>query len=309
MVRSLRRHGGRFADAPIIAVTPRFGPPLSRATVKVFDGLNVAHIRRCRNNPHPWFKFLNKPLALLAAEESASSEAICFLDSDLLIVNEPEDLCLLPSEDFLAFPVETKEMGTSGPGDAYEPLWSEFSRIVGIDLAELPWVNTAETNQRVRLYLNSGVFVYRRASGFARSYMDICLRLLNSRVSTRAEGYGEGLREMIGLGFSVVKLGLRWRALPYSHNYVMTSITHDEWYREGLLREARIVHYHDSMWPPFYRIFQECLRRTHPEVEGWLSALGPMRNYAPPYWRFFSKMLNYTRTRREAAYRRSCSFV
>src|SRR5580700_3984300 len=68
MVRSLRQHGGRVADAPIIAVTPRFGPPLSKNTTQVFNRLNVTHIRRAGNNPHPWFKFLNKPLALIAAE-------------------------------------------------------------------------------------------------------------------------------------------------------------------------------------------------------------------------------------------------
>jgi hypothetical protein len=309
MVSSLRQHGGRVADAPVIAVTPRFGPPLSKNTTQVFNRLNVTHIRRVGNNPHPWFKFLNKPLALIAAEEFTSSEVVCFLDSDLLVVAEPERLWMQPAEDFLAFPVETKEMGTSGPGDAYEPLWEKFCGIVGIDIDELPWINTAETNEHVRLYFNGGVFAYRSDSGFARSYLDICLRLLNSRIGTRAKGYGEGLKEMIGLGFSVVKLGLRWRALPYSHNYVMTSMTHDLWYRENRLREARIVHYHDSMWPPFYGVFQDCLRSTHPEVEHWLSSLGPMRNNAPPYWRFLSKILANARARRETAYRRSCSFV
>jgi hypothetical protein len=309
MVKSLRLHGGRFADAPVVAVTPRFGPPLSKNTVETFRSLNVIYIRRPRNNPCPWFKFLNKPLALVQAEEIISSEAICFLDSDLLIVKEPDQLCLLPTEDFLAFPVETKEMGTSGPGDPYEPLWQEFCRVVGIGIDDLPWVNTAETNERVRLYFNSGVFVYRRSSGFGKSYLDICLQLLNSRISTRAEGYGEGLREMIGLGFSVVKLGLRWRALPYSHNYVMTSMTHDAWYKEELLREAKIVHYHDAMWPRFYPVFQKCMRSTHPEVEGWLSPLGPLHNYAPSHWRLLSRILNDTRSRHAMAYRRSCSFV
>ena len=35
MVESLRRYGGKFANAPVIAVTPRFGAPLSKATLQV----------------------------------------------------------------------------------------------------------------------------------------------------------------------------------------------------------------------------------------------------------------------------------
>jgi hypothetical protein len=309
MVTSLRKHGGRFAHAPVVAVTPRFGPPLSKSTLQVFDALNVVYIRRPNKTRYSWFKFLNKPLALVAAEEFVNSEAIGFLDSDLLIVDEPEKLALLPSEDFLGFPVECKEMGTIGPGDPYEAFWRELCRIVNIEIDDLPWVVTAETNQRVRLYLNGGIFVYRRSSGFSKSYLDFCMRFLDSRVATKAEGYGEGIKEMSSVGFAVVKLGLRWRALPYSHDYVMGSRTHSSWYREDLLRQARIVHYHDSMWPPFFSVFTECLQRTHPEVGEWLASLGPIRNEASAQWRLVAKMLARLRAIDEAAYRRRCSIA
>jgi hypothetical protein len=309
MLRSLRQYGGQFADAPVVAVTPRFGPPLSRSTHRVFDELNITYIRRHNNTKYSWFTFLNKPLALVEAEEAISTEAIGFLDSDLLFVDEPDRLKLLPVEDFLGFPVEDKEMGTTGPGDPYEPLWNEFCSIAGINIADLPWICTAETNRRVRLYFNGGIFVYRSSSGFSNSYLDICLRLLDSRITTRAEGYGEGIKEMIAIGFAVMKLGLRWRALPYSHDYVMLPKTHNSWYKEELLREAKVVHYHSSMWPPFFPVFQECLRNTHPEIAQWLAMLGPMRNEAPLHWRILSKMLNEARTRSGAAYRRLCSPV
>ena len=309
MVTSLRNHGGQFANAPIVAVTPRFGPPLSRETLRVFDALGVTYIRRSNGSKYSWFKFLNKPLALAAAEEIIHSEAIGFLDSDLLFVDEPEKLQLLPSEDFLGFPVESKEMGTTGPGDPYEPFWRELCRIVGIDISDLPWAAAAETGERIRLYFNGGIFVYRRSSGFSKSYLELCLRFLDSGVATKAAGYSEGVKEMSAVGFAVVKLGLRWRALPYSHDYVMMSKTHSSWYKEETLREAKIVHYHDSMWPYFFPIFHECLQSTHPEVARWIATLGPMRNDAPAQWRLVAKILAKLRARDEAAYRRSCSII
>ena len=73
--------------------------------------------------------FRIRPLALAAAEEVIPSNSFGFLDSDLLFVGEPDRLPLLPEEDFLGFPVEDKEMGTTGPEDPYDPLWKEFCRI------------------------------------------------------------------------------------------------------------------------------------------------------------------------------------
>ena len=309
MVTSLRKHGGQFANAPIVAVTPRFGPPLSKQTHRTFDALDVTYIRRTSEFRFSWFKFLNKPLSLVMTEEFIDSEVIGFLDSDLLFVDEPERLQLSPSEDFLGFPVECKEMATTGPGDPYEPFWEELCRIAAIDIGDLPWVVTAQTNQRVRLYFNGGVFVYRRSSGFAKYYLDLCLRFLESGVTSKAEGYGEGIKEMSALGLAVIKLGLRWNALPYSHNYVMMTKTHSSWYEEESLRKAKIVHYHDSMWPSFFSTFQDCLLKTHPEVAQWLTSLGPMRNDAPAQWRMVSRILATLRTRQEAAYRRSCSIA
>jgi hypothetical protein len=309
MVESLRRFGGEYATAPIIAVTPRFGPPLSKDTLENFKKFEVTHLRPQIKTNYSWFKFLNKPLALVAAEDHISTEAVSWLDSDLLIVGEPEKLALLPSEDFLGFPVESKEMGTTGSGDPYEPLWQEFCRILGIDIEALPWITTVETNERVRLYFNGGIFVYRRSTGFAHQYLNTCLQLLDAHVGTKAEGYNIGIKEMSAIGFAVIKMGLTWRSLPYSHDYVMLSKTHDEWYKEELLREARIVHYHDSMWPWFWPVFLECLQKTHPEVEQWLATLGPMSNQAPRQWRLFSNILKKLRTGSEEAYKQNCLIV
>ena len=86
---------------------------------------------------------------------------------------------------------------------------------------------------------------------------------------------------MSAIGFAVAKMGLSWRALPYSHDDVVSSLTHTRWYREDLLRAAKVVHHHDVMWPAFWDVFLKCTQDTHPQVAHWLETLGPMHNHAP----------------------------
>src|SRR5688572_13135650 len=131
MAESLRRWGGAFASAPLFAVTPRRGPGLSRATREAFERLNVRHLRRAPKSDYAWFNFYNKPMAMTIAEEQAETEAVAWLDSDILIVAEPSELRLREGEDFLAC-CSDKEMGSAGPDDPYDPLWKANCRVLGI---------------------------------------------------------------------------------------------------------------------------------------------------------------------------------
>jgi len=308
MIESLRRWGGQFANAPVFAVTPRFGPPLANKTRQTFDKLNVEYLRFHPKNQYSWFKFLNKPYALVAAEERSTSEAICWLDSDLLIVGEPDKLILNEGEDFLGC-ASDKEMGTAGPEDPFEPLWKENCKSLGIDIEDLPWITTEQEGKHIRLYWNGGIFVYRRSTSFANHYLQTCIQLLDARTAAKAAGYSVGINEMSAIGLAMVKMGISWRALPYSHDYIMGSFTHDEWYKEEQLKAARIIHYHDAMWPHFWPVFINCLRDTHPQVADWLSSIGPMENEAPVYCRSMSKILKYFRTKQESEYKKLCRAI
>lgn len=304
MVESVRRFGGRFASAPILAVTPRPGPGISPATRAVFRRHEVEHVRLPGSSQYSWFNYFNKPLALVAAEARAQSDFIGFLDSDLLVVREPERLEPRTGEDLTAFPVEIKEMGTTGPGDPYEAFWKASCQVVGIELETLPWVTTAQSQERVRLYFNSGIFAYRRNTGFGPEYLRLCRALLDSGVGTNAPGYGLGFKEQVCVGFAAATLGLRWRALPYSHNYPLSSVTP---YDPTLLADARVVHYHDAMWLPFWDTFLQRIREAQPHTAAWLTSLGPMRNNAPLLARIRAKFLREVRTRQAERYRAACT--
>lgn len=306
MVESLRRWGGQLADAPIIAVKPRFGSPISKKTRQVFERLQVEYLPIRPKNQYSWFRFLNKPYALVEVEERSASEYVGWLDSDLLFVGEPDKLILNDTEDFVACAAD-KTIGTTGSGDAFEPYWKEVCQIVGIDIEDLPWIVTEMEGIRIRLYWNSGVFVYRRNTGLAKSHLQTSIQLLESRIANHNSGIY--FTDQVALGLAMVKMGLSWRALPFSHNYTMSSLIHDEWYNEQQLKEALIVHYHDSMWPHFWSTFIQCMGDTHPAVADWLNRLGPMKNEAAVRWRATNKLLDYLRSQKESAFQKLCRAI
>jgi hypothetical protein len=309
MIESLRRWGGKLASSPIFAVTPRFGPPLTKKTLEIFTKFNVNYIRSYPQSQYSWFKFLNKPLALAIAEEHISTESVCWLDSDILIVDEPELLILNEGEDFLGCASSEKEQGTTGIDDPFETIWRENCQAIGVNIGELPWLITEREKIHIRLYWNGGIFVYRRSTNFAKHYLDTCVQLLDARVTTRVPGYSLGINEMSAIGLAMFKMQLSWRALPYSHDYSISSVTYKKWYVKEQLEEAKVVHYHDSMWPWFWETFIESLVATHPYAADWLISQGPMKIEAPSYWRVMRKLLDSLRLRQESAYLKSCRVV
>jgi hypothetical protein len=311
MIESLRRWGGKFADAPMIAVTPRFGPPLTRATQAAFDRLNVRHIRFQSHHKYIWFNFINKPNALIAAEAYSHTEAIGWLDSDLLFLGEPSELALQPGEDFLAC-ASDKNIGTAGVNDPFDRFWQEIGRSVGINVDELPWIMAEQEQQKIRLYWNGGILVYRRSTGYAQEYLRMCEKMLDAQIIDRYSatvGTGAFAHEQMAVGLAMFRLGLAWRALPYSHDYIMTSQSHHEHYQEDLLRSAKITHYHDSMWHWFWAEFIICLKNTHPEVADWLAPQGSLSHPAPWHYRIMGKALRTKRKLQEAAYVRTCRVI
>jgi hypothetical protein len=310
MVESLRRYGGKFATAPVVAVTPRLGPPLTRKTRQVFDYYEIEYLvlgSDMKSNHYSWNHFMNKPHAILAIDERSNrSEAIAWLDSDLLFVREPDQLNLSAGESFLACTPD-RIGGTTGLTDALEPYWLSICRALNLEIESLPWVTTELEQAQVRYYFNSGMFVYRRETSFAKQYLENCTKILDARLSSKVCGFF--FTDQIALGLTAFQLGLPLRSLPHSHNYTMGSSTHDLWYSEDALRQASILHYHDAMWPAFWPVLLDCLRHTHPEVEKWLSPLGPMKNQAPLHWRLVGKLLANFRKRTNNAYKRNCFTV
>jgi len=309
MIESLRRYGGKFSKAPVVAVMPRFGSPLDQKTHQIFDRYEIEYLvlpSGLRNTRYSWNKFMNKPYGILAVNERANSQAIGWLDSDLLFVGEPNQLSLRANESFLACTVDSNG-ATTGSNDPLEPYWLAVCRILNLDIDLLPWVTTEREHNQIRYYFNSGLFVYRRETNFAQQYLENCTKILDAHISSKSCGYF--FTDQIALGLTAFQLDLPWRPLPYSHNFSVSPQKDQVSYKKESFNDARVVHYHGSMWPASWSAFLNCVCDTHPEVGEWLASLGPMQNSAPWQWRLLNKLLKSVRSRAESAYSRSCQIV
>jgi Glycosyl transferase family 8 len=309
MVQSLRRWGGCFAKARVVAVTPRLSPPLARSTRERLESCQIEHLQVQPISEHgrySWNNFMNKPNAILAVDRIATTDSIAWLDSDLVFTGEPTQFYLQPEESFLAC-TSDRFGATTGPSDPLEVYWKNICQALGLDLESLPWVTTQQEQSQIRYYFNSGVFVYRRDTQMAQQYLNNCLKMLDARISSKECNFF--FTDQIALGLTAFQLGLPWRSLPYSHNYPMGGATHESWYSEQRLRDAKIVHYHDAMWMPFWDTFLDCMTDTHPAVGQWLATLGPMQNDAPLLYRSISRALKFSRSRKSKAYSANCSVL
>jgi hypothetical protein len=305
MIESLRRWGGRLSNAPVIAITPRFGAELSADTLKFFEKRNVEYRRFLAPNKYAWKGFLNKHYALLEAESNSKSEIICWLDSDLLILQEPTLLLLESGKDFAACTPDANG-ATTGLGDPMEPFWMRACELAGVSIEELPWVETELERKQVRFYFNSGVFAYRRSTGFAQEHLYTTLKCFDNYLASKITST---FFTQYTLGISAFRNNMSWCSLPHSYNYSMGSKTYEDWYRSDDFKQAKIVHYHDAMWPGFWSIFIKNFNEVHPSVAQWLLELGPLNNTAPLHWRLMNKGLEVIRKKQERDYNRQCRFL
>jgi hypothetical protein len=292
MVESLRQFGGRLADEPVLAIKPRFGPPLARSTHHRFDELGVRFIRMPSHPRFAWFHYLNKPVAMLAAERSCDADVLAWVDADVLVRKEPSAFLLPADVAFTAGPTDYGVVGTTGPQDTHDPYWRSICEALALELEDLPWLTTYVEQEQIRFYLNAGIFAYRRRTGFAEHWLGNCLRTLEARVGFAESG--ETRLEQVALGLTVLQQGLAWKPLPHSHNLALASYLDDE-YDADLMSDARLLHYHDSLEPHQWQKFLRRAEVAWPKLAEWLRPQGPITNPAPRHWQFAGEIVRMAR--------------
>src|SRR5688572_27482796 len=302
-VEGIRRFGGRLAGAPVLVVTPRFGPSLTGATQRKLAELGATYVRRNLRNPWDWYVYMNKALGAALGEELATTEQVLWMDSDCLIVSEPEPLLLAAGEDIACCSVD-KNVGSSGPDDPYEAYWKALADHYGVTVDRLPWVETAHDRRRVRFRLHSGVYSFRRGSGLGRTFVEDMESMLASGIAFSRKLPYPG--DDVALAFSIVRRSLKWRILPMSCNYEMTPTS--EIYRRDDARSAHVLHFHHTLGRPDEAAwFLRELESFRPDVADWLRSRVPLPMKAGGFHRtVVRRVLRTLRSRRQRRHEQAC---
>jgi len=193
--KSLREFGGRHQAADAYVFSPRRHLALPASISRQLEDLAVVVVAEPLPGPifdHPQG---NKPMVAAWAEQNISNEAVIVVDSDGLILDEP-DLEMTTS-----IPQVTaawaQGVASAGPADPVDAMWR---KILGKDDLPAAAMRTAVTKQLIRPYFNSGFVAARRAGGFFTRWRDEYLRLANCTELTTF------LRRFSG------RLGTSWRS-------------------------------------------------------------------------------------------------
>lgn len=245
---TMRRNMGALSAAPIRAYAPRPGRAVAPWLRELMDHFEVAYVDEPLNAAHADYPLANKPLALAHGEETAGTEYVVFLDTDILVWDEPSRFLLEPGIDIALVADTTKTTASAGPGDRFEPYWQQLYALVGATAR--PYVTTTVSNERVRGTWNSGVVPLRRSAGIARQWREAMLSLLTRDFSPAEASY---LRENNLLSALAAAHYERFAELPVSYNYPVQAWKTME--RAGTAPEQAVLWHYQPFFDRAFRRF------------------------------------------------------
>lgn len=188
LCESIRTFGGRYREAPIVAVSPRPQLALGPAARERLRALGVRYAVEPLNGTGSPYGTVNRVVAGAWAEAALAEPYLAVLDTDTVLVGEPD----LVRADAGARPVDLKGSASGGAGDPLDAYWERLCRLAGIGLERLPRLTASLDGATVRASYNGGFTVVRRGLGALGRTRDVFLAAM-----------AEGLRPLAGLGLDV----------------------------------------------------------------------------------------------------------
>jgi hypothetical protein len=232
------------------------------------------------------------------AEEAYGHEFLVVLDSDTLILREPEEFLPPPGVDVAVRPVDLKGMCTEGPFDPSDAYWRDLCRCCGVDYEQVPWVESFVDRRRVKASYNGGLIVARRGAGVMRRCADYFFASVRRGLVPRPDArpfragagwVGTAASRLWGSSQAALSLAVwgstrRVRELPPTYNYPLHLHGRlDPALARDTLRRLVHVHYHAMLeeGPSANPLFDEPETLT-PGQRAWLdSACARARAAAP----------------------------
>lgn len=169
LCESIRRFGGRYARAPILAVSPRPALALGAEARARLELLGVSYFVEPLNPTGSPYGTINRVAAGAWAEEVSPRPYLVVLDTDTLFVSPPD----FARAEVGVRPVDVKGSASAGPGDPLDGYWGRMCALGGIGLDRLPFLATTIGEVPIRASYNGGFTVVRRDLGILRATRDV----------------------------------------------------------------------------------------------------------------------------------------
>jgi hypothetical protein len=267
MLKSFRTNAGSLKNARVIAVQGRFGAKLKDSTRKELEKLKVELVIDRQLNPASWFNFSNKIVAVQIAQKLAKTDLVAWLDSDILVNREPGDLLLPEGVDFAARG-EFLPPAVRGNEQTHVPYWQAICGLLGVDYDSLPLLTIDHRHETIKMYFNSGVFVWRRQSAFTQNYFNAFCKVLDSRIAQHDGNFFTA--DQIILGPVILKTGLKWQHLPYQCHHMTFQGQIDSAIASPNMSGSALIHYSKSLQASYRERFFARLSKETPALHAFI---------------------------------------
>jgi len=235
---SLRKFGGRFKDAPVLSYSPRVGKRPHLQTLKALEKLNVTPILKNLNKKYLEYPVANKILAAADAEANVKSDFLVFLDSDMVMVNEPTELLMKCGNQVALVPAWDKCASSTGPDDPNDAYWMELYSFLNVK--EEIFINPSVHAPRpIRAYWNSGMISARCESGVFTKWLENFEKCWARKLFPRLAYH---MDEATLAGTLLSQFPRQIQELPRSYNFPMCQYRNKSGLRS--MNEAVLLHYY-----------------------------------------------------------------
>jgi hypothetical protein len=274
LCESIRTFGGRYRDAPILAVSPRPHLALDPEARVRLEALGVTYAVAPLNETGSTYGPINRIVAGAWAEAFSQRPYLVLLDTDTVFVGEPG----FARAGAGVRPVDVKGAASSGAGDPQEAYWTRICELGGIEPSRLPRITTTIDKVPIRASYNSGFTVVRRDLGILRKTQEIFLASFQKDLRPRTGTHDEVLAST---GFVGREASAWWGSSQAALSVAIWSSTsdvhvYDERYNiplHNLVEPGRswplrrgfkpvLLHYHYLAEPQYQEHFRRVLSRV-----------------------------------------------
>ncbi len=284
LCESLRTFGGRYRNAPILAISPRPHLALGRTVRSRLEALDVTYVAEPLNETASAYGSINRIVAGAWAERFSPSPYLVLLDTDMVVVGEP----VFARAGAGVRPVDLKGSASSGEGDPLDAYWARICSFGGIDLARLPRLATTIDGVSIRASYNGGLSVVRRDLGILERTREV---FFASRAIQLRPWAGAALDILASTGFVGRAASEWWGSSQAALSVAIWSKTsdvvlYDERYniplhllvdpgRSWPLKEGSapiLLHYHYLAEERYREQFRQVLKRIgcSSEIRAWI---------------------------------------